>query len=307
MKTKLIFLILLFACFACGTNYKPVSEAEKGKITGEVKEVLNSFINGFEKANLSMISESCLDSPDFIYQINTKVYSYTDLMDAMKAGLPATSKIDGTMTNEKFAVIDNITVLYTANSTWTMDFKDGSSLRQDPWLMQILFRKIDGKWKILSGAESGTEKIVKASTAPKELNQAELQKQFLGTWKGETGKDTTLTIEVKLYHNGGFETNLRSETKGKTIMEEKTLMGYDRKTDKLIECAITSGSSDISVMAAWFTSRTKAEEIMFEDLSNPEKAAMIWIFEFKSPDSMTWTASENNKVVSVYTLNRIKK
>jgi hypothetical protein len=47
MKTKLIFLVLLIACFSCGTNNKPVSDAHKEKIKGEVKEIVNAFIKGF--------------------------------------------------------------------------------------------------------------------------------------------------------------------------------------------------------------------------------------------------------------------
>jgi hypothetical protein len=307
MKKNLIFIVLLIACFACGTNNKPLSEAEKANTTSQLKEVLNTFFKGFEELNLSMISGACLESPDFTYQINGKAFSYKEFTDLLKDGINLLSGMKGTLTNEKFAILDNVTALYTNSSSWIMNFKDGSSLRQEPWQMQILFRKTDGKWKILSGAESGSEKIVKASTAPRDLNQYELQKQFLGTWKGMTGKDTTLTIEVKTYHNFGFETNLKSETKGRIIMEEKTLMGYDGKTDKLIECGLTSLSPDISVMAAWFTSKNVAEEIMFEDLSNPDKASMKWSFEFKSPDSITWTDNENNKVISVYTLNRVKK
>ena len=37
MKTKLIFLVMLIACISCGTNNKPVSDAQKEKIIGEVK------------------------------------------------------------------------------------------------------------------------------------------------------------------------------------------------------------------------------------------------------------------------------
>ena len=55
MKTRLIFLVMLIACFSCGTNNKPVSDAQKEKIKGEVKEVVNTFIKGCEEANSDMV------------------------------------------------------------------------------------------------------------------------------------------------------------------------------------------------------------------------------------------------------------
>ncbi len=57
MKTRLIFLVLLIICFSCGTNNKPVSDAQKEKIKGEVKEVVNTFIKGAEEANFELTIE----------------------------------------------------------------------------------------------------------------------------------------------------------------------------------------------------------------------------------------------------------
>jgi len=55
MKTRLIFLVLFIVCFSCGTNNKPVSDAQKEKIKGEVKEVVNTFIKGCEELNFDML------------------------------------------------------------------------------------------------------------------------------------------------------------------------------------------------------------------------------------------------------------
>ena len=78
MKTRLIFLVLLIACISCGTNNKPVSDAQKEKIKGEVKEVVNTFIKGCEEVNSDMAIKPFLDSPDFVYIANGKTYSYKE-------------------------------------------------------------------------------------------------------------------------------------------------------------------------------------------------------------------------------------
>ncbi len=55
MKTRLIFLVLLIVCFSCGTNNKPVSDAQKEKIKGEVKEVVNTFFKGVKRQILKWL------------------------------------------------------------------------------------------------------------------------------------------------------------------------------------------------------------------------------------------------------------
>ena len=65
MKTKLFFLVLLIVSFSCSTNTKPVSDAQKEKIKGEVKEVVNNFYKGCEEANFDVVVALDFDSPAF--------------------------------------------------------------------------------------------------------------------------------------------------------------------------------------------------------------------------------------------------
>jgi len=70
MKTRLIFPVLLIACLSCMTNIKPVSDAEKEKIIGEVKEAVATLIKGAEEANFNMVVDLVYDSPDFVAFFN---------------------------------------------------------------------------------------------------------------------------------------------------------------------------------------------------------------------------------------------
>ena len=147
---------------------------------------------------------------------------------------------------------------------------------------------------------------ITAQTNVTKLNQIELFKQWTGNWIAEIGSDTTFLMECKSFHNG-YEFYLKIETKGNIMWEQKTLMGYDKKSDKLIESTIASSSPDIILMACWFTSANKCEEVLLEDVSNYEKANLKWEFEFKSPDLLIWTEIVNNKAANAYTFNRDKK
>src|SRR5665647_2522636 len=76
------------------------------------------------------------DSPDFVYINNGKTFSYQESVDTMKLFFSSLLNQKRTIIDEKFVVLDNSTVLYTANTKWLMNFKDGHSVMQDPWAMQ---------------------------------------------------------------------------------------------------------------------------------------------------------------------------
>ena len=145
---------------------------------------------------------------------------------------------------------------------------------------------------------------LQAQTTDAKLNQVELMKQFTGTWKSEK-HDTAYIIDDKLYGDG-HEVYLRTETKGKIIWEAKTLMGYDKKNDMLIEAFIEHNSPNIILSAIRFLSPNKFIGILLEEISNPEKATEKDIYELKSPDLFIDTYMNNNKLVSIDTFKRVK-
>ena len=304
MKTRLVILIMLIACFSCGTNNKPVSDAQKEKIKGEVKEVVNIFIKGCEDANFDMILGTFLDSPDFVYTYNGNSLSYKQAGEVMKPFLSTLVNQKGTIIDEKYAVLDNATVLYTNNSNWLMNFKDGHSILQNPWIVQLLFKKIDNKWKVISAAESGTEQSVKNSETSKELNQAELMKQLLGSWKCEIANDTINYSDAKPYGTGLIG-DFRYVTKDKVFLEGKQLYGYDKKMDKFILSVLIKGM-DINIYAMWFTSKNICVVYPYSDVTNPEKASFKVELEFKSPDIMLYNTIVDNNIIKTDTFVRVK-
>jgi hypothetical protein len=148
---------------------------------------------------------------------------------------------------------------------------------------------------------------IQAQTTQMKLNQVELGKQFIGSWKCEVAKDTTYTTELTSFGNvGAFEQSWKSSTKGKIINEFRYIYGYDKKSDKYIVAQIVKSYAGINLMVYWFTSKSKCEVIPFEYLSNPEKATKRWEYELKSPDVLTYSAIENNKPVLMLTYTRVK-
>jgi hypothetical protein len=280
-----------------------VSDDAKEKIKGEVKEVVNTFIKGCEEANFNLIIET-IDSTDFIGLTNGITYGYKDFI-AMEPVFNTLLNQKCTIVNEKYTFLDKSTVLYTADSRWAVNYKDGHSTLEDPEAFMLILKKINSKWRVTYLVDSYVEKIVKYSEPSKELNQVKLMKQFLGTWKGEMGKDTAFVMEIKSFYNG-FESYLKTETKGKIIIEERTIMGYDKKNDKLIESGLMNSNPDIITWVNWFSSSNKMEAVLLEDISNPEKANLKWTFELTSPEVMIWSNIVNNKITGTYTFHRGK-
>jgi hypothetical protein len=143
-----------------------------------------------------------------------------------------------------------------------------------------------------------------AQTTQPKLNQVELMKQFIGTWEGAAGKDTTVIAEQKPYGTGQ-ECYWKSVTKGKIAWEGKQLYGYDKKIDKFIYVNLTKGE-DIEIEAMWFISNNKCIDIPYSDIANLDKATVKGEIEFKSPDAWSETNFKNGKPVMIYNYKRVK-
>jgi hypothetical protein len=145
---------------------------------------------------------------------------------------------------------------------------------------------------------------IQAQTTQAKLNQVELMKQNVGSWKCDVAKDTTGFYVTKSYGTG-LECYFKYVTKGKIIMEGKDLWGYDRSIDKYLWAEVTKGK-DIEIRAIWFTSNSKYKVIKYSDISNPEKAYWKIDGEFKSPNLIVETIIENNKPIRTDTWTRVK-
>jgi hypothetical protein len=298
MKTKLFFLVLLIVCFSCGTNNKPLSDAQKEKIKGEVKEVVNTFIKGCEEANADMVMESFLDSPDFIDITNGMTFSYKEMM-AMKPNFNAVLNQKCTMINEKFAFLDKSTVLYTAETKWSTNYKDGHSSITDPQAFLITYKKIDNKWRVIYLVDSNVEKNIPGESS-KGLNQTELLKKFVGNWEIPSGKDTSEFVTIKSLQGGnGLSIYAKWVTKGKMLFEGTGFWGYDVAINK-IDISIMLSTGDVVHDHGEFTSPTTMEYVNINN-AKAYKGISKSMLDFISPDEIKLTILVgNNPVINAW-------
>lgn len=142
---------------------------------------------------------------------------------------------------------------------------------------------------------------MQAQTTQTKLNQIELMKQFIGTWKSEFGEGTIFTSENRPFGNGMI-CNSQIVIKGKIIDSVTQLFGYDNKTDKFIIAELKESSPVIELCSTWFSSKNTGEIVV----TNPDNAPYTFKFEFKTSDLIIQTAITDGKVVNEITLTRIE-
>jgi len=138
---------------------------------------------------------------------------------------------------------------------------------------------------------------IQAQNVTSDLNQSELLKQFVGKFQAEVAPDTLQIFEGKLFGTSVVCNNI-FVTKGKTFMESKAIMGYDKNLKTIIDVEVTN-ISDVELYAALFTSKNNFVLTLYNDRVNPEKAAMKIVFEFTNANAAIQTIYIDNKPVKV--------
>lgn len=110
-----------------------------------------------------------------------------------------------------------------------------------------------------------------------ELDQVELMKQWIGTWKCEIANDNIIIWDLKPFGKG-YELYYKNIANGKTIYEIKDLWAFDSKSDKWI-CFSLEGSGIYKMYYGKFISSNKFNWDRY-DIANPEKTLGIWGFTF---------------------------
>ncbi|WP_321517961.1 hypothetical protein [uncultured Bacteroides sp.] len=140
-----------------------------------------------------------------------------------------------------------------------------------------------------------------------ELNQVELHKQYLGTWKSEY-KDTTVVFVFTPYGKGSLQSNCEVSTKNKTIFQCRQVWAYDQNCNKMLGIQFEKNTSNITTYLCWFISKKENEtvQIIIRDPEHIEKAKEQWTEVFKSRDLFIQSHMINNKTVSVRTFMRVR-
>lgn len=193
----------------------------------------------------------------------------------------------------------------TSKTNWKGNF--GGKLMDMNQSRIAVMKKVKGNWKFALMAiynfPMGGKAVADKNAGQQE--QIELHKQFIGSWKGEMAKDTTIYWEVKPYGTG-MECYFKSVSKGKIVMEGKQLWGYDTGAGKFTMVEMMKGV-DNAIYSSWFDTKSACTMQYYGPVSTTASGdALEWKIEFKSPDMFVETILKNHIPTQTITMNRVK-
>jgi hypothetical protein len=147
--------------------------------------------------------------------------------------------------------------------------------------------------------------ILLAQTTDSKLDQMELMRQFLGSWKYESPDGSSMIFENRSF-GSAMTGNTKYISKDTVFDQNKYLWGYDKKSDKIILAEIFNNTPVMEIDVLWFTSKTSVYGVLQEDIGNPETAATKFKFEFRSHDSFLLRLIQNNNIAAELTWYRVK-
>lgn len=146
-----------------------------------------------------------------------------------------------------------------------------------------------------------------AQTVETKLNQVELHKKYLGTWRSEH-KDTIAVVTYTPYAKNGMQATYKVTTKGKIVYQSRQLLAYDKNSDKYLCMYFEKSLPGVNLYMCGFTSgdQTETVQLLISDADHVKKGNEMWREVFKSRDMFIQNYQVNNKTVSVRSFMRVK-
>jgi len=108
---------------------------------------------------------------------------------------------------------------------------------------------------------------IQAQTKEQRLNQIELMKQLLGTWKTEFSNGDSMILDFTTFGNA-MVGKVKSTANGVTKDVILEIWGYDEKNDKIIVAEVFNNTPVMEIDVIWFSSKKVIEGVMQKDISN---------------------------------------
>ena len=149
-----------------------------------------------------------------------------------------------------------------------------------------------------------------AQSSETDLDQVELMKQFIGTWKWEWREDSTIIWEI-IPSNVGYESNISWQAHGETFLTSQGIMGF-AQNKQLVNWSFLLQEGGIYRDVGKFLSDKKLTGERFT-VDHKHVTASFEIY-FQTPDKFKWIhkfrgmkETWDDAVVREITYTRVKK
>jgi hypothetical protein len=143
-----------------------------------------------------------------------------------------------------------------------------------------------------------------AQATQAKLNQIQLLKQFLGTWKTEYSNGNIMISDFTPFGSSMVCNNkiIHADT---LIDSSKSLWGLDKNTDKIIFAQVDSSYDYIMIDTCWFTSNNTL--VSSKHVSPDSGDTLGWRYEFKATDLLLFSTINNTRNIVTYKSTRVGK
>ena len=132
-----------------------MAKIESADIIKEVKSVFDTFGKYSEEAQLDSILSCYDDSADFIhFSADGKMRNYEELKKICTEYYISLKQQKLSTITEKYNVIDTNHVIAGWTGNIIAQFKNGDGMNMNNYSITNVFKKIEGKWKIIHSHES---------------------------------------------------------------------------------------------------------------------------------------------------------
>jgi len=149
-----------------------------------------------------------------------------------------------------------------------------------------------------------------AQSSETDLDQVELMKQFIGTWKWEWREDSTVIWEI-IPSNVGYESNISWQAHGETYSTSQGIMGFAQNKQLVNWYFLLRGGGIYRDVGKFVSDKKLTGERFTVDHKHVTTSYEMY---FQTPDKFKWVAKSrgmketwDDAVVIEVTYTRVKK
>ena len=128
---------------------------------------------------------------------------------------------------------------------------------------------------------------LQAQSPQQNLDQAELMKQFIGTWGSDRREDKTSLTEI-IQSDQGYEMITYKKATGVNLWTWKGIFGFDQEYQTVIMFTLQR----IGVVDGWYIGKFVSDKklTMESDITDPTRMTSTLELSFLTPDKFDWIA-----------------
>lgn len=156
MKIKVLLVFCIIINAGCNNHKpKPLTDKEKGEIIDAVTKTAHALGEADNQVDFLKFKDFFMESPDYITVTSGgSILNYIQYMKREKDFFESVSTMQVTNIKERVIVLERTLAVFTAEGKIDAITKAGEKLTFNNFVFSEIYKKIDGKWKIIFLHES---------------------------------------------------------------------------------------------------------------------------------------------------------